>query len=213
MFGRFAVNDEENPLCELFITSMYTLIWIQLWAWNNNKTASLLWQPFYAVQLNAHDKELQSHIQCSHRQMYLRVFKKKVLLTQTNKKQRTDLANSMYRKWMRKNYIIIVLCGVSVGLLTNNKKPANNTCKRTAKNIWNSSLVTRSVLIFINLQTTYVALVTIFVQFLQNKKREGTLWVSKSGYCPCLLAHGIRHIWGLFEVCFWGLFAFSLLII
>ena len=70
---QFAVNDEENPLCELFITSTYISIWIQLWAWNNNKTASLHWQPFYTVQLNAHDKELQSHSQCSHRQMYLHV--------------------------------------------------------------------------------------------------------------------------------------------
>ena len=164
-------------MCELFITSTYILVWIQLRAWSNNKTASLLWQPFYTVQLNAHDKELQSHIECSYRQMYLRVFYI-FLLTQTNKKQRTDLANSMYRKWMRKNYTSL-FCAVypAVGLLTNNKKPANNTCKRTAKNIWNSSLVTRSVLIFINLQTTYVALVIIFVQFLQNKKREGTLWV------------------------------------
>ena len=74
---------------------------------------------------------------------------------------------------------IIVLCGVSVGLLTNNKKSANNTCKRTANNIRNSSLVTQSVLIFINLRTTYVALplFIICIEFLQNKKREGTLSV------------------------------------
>ena len=71
---QFAVNDEENPLCELFITSTYILVWIQLWAWSNNKSTSLRWQPFYTVQLNGQDKELQSHIQCSHHQMYLRVF-------------------------------------------------------------------------------------------------------------------------------------------
>ena len=29
---QFAVNDEENPLCELFITNTYILVWIQLWA-------------------------------------------------------------------------------------------------------------------------------------------------------------------------------------
>ena len=28
--SQFAVNDEENPLCELFITSTYILVWIQL---------------------------------------------------------------------------------------------------------------------------------------------------------------------------------------
>ena len=39
------------------------------------------------------------------------------------------------------------------GLLTNNERPANNTCNR--ENIWNSSFVTKSMLIiFINLQTT-----------------------------------------------------------
>ena len=107
--SQFAINDEENPLCELFITSTYILVWIHLWAWNNNKTASLHWQPFHAVPLNARDKELQSHIQCSHRQMYLRVFN--FLSTQTNKKQRTDLANSVYRKWRRKNYMSL-FCAV-----------------------------------------------------------------------------------------------------
>ena len=71
---QFAVNDAENPLCELFITGMYILVWIQIWAWNNNKTASLHWQPFYAVQLNAHDKKLQSHIQCSHRHVSMCLF-------------------------------------------------------------------------------------------------------------------------------------------
>ena len=77
---------------------------------------------------------------------------------------------------------IIVLCGVSVGLLTNNKKSANNTCKRTAKNIWTSSLVTHSVLIFINLQTTYVALVIIFMLlwfFTEKEKRGYTLSIKR----------------------------------
>ena len=95
---------------------------------------------------------------------------------------------------------IIVLCGVSVGLLTNNKKSANNTCKRTAKNIWNSSLVTQSVLIFINLQTTYVALVIIFMLlwFFTEKEKRGYTLSIKSGYYSCLLVHKIRHIWGLY---------------
>ena len=80
----------------------------------------------------------------------------------------------LVQKVKEKELHIIVLCGVFVGLLKNNKS-GNYPCKRTSKNILNSSLVTQSVLIFINLQTTYVALVIIFIQFLQNKKREGTL--------------------------------------
>ena len=103
---------------------------------------------------------------------------------------------------------IIVLWGVSVGLLTDNKKSANKTCKRTAKTIWNSSLVTQSVPIFINLQTTYVALVIIFMLlwFFTEKEKRGYTLSIKSGYCPCLLAHTVRHIWGLYlhrwSVCF-----------
>ena len=96
---------------------------------------------------------------------------------QTRNKEQTKLTACTESEGERIH--IIVLCSVSVGLLTNNKKSANNTCKRTAKTSWNSRLVTQSVLIFINLQTTYVALVIIFIQFLQNKKREGTLSIKK----------------------------------
>ena len=34
------------------------LVMMQLWAWNENKTFNLRWQPFYAVQLNGHKKEV-----------------------------------------------------------------------------------------------------------------------------------------------------------
>ena len=83
-----------------------------------------LCEPFYAVQLNEQDKELVPYSVHSPPEVSTCLV---FLLTQTNK------------RCIR-------------GLLTNNEKPANNTCNR--ENIWNNSFVTKSMLIFINLQTT-----------------------------------------------------------
>ena len=47
----------------------------------------------------------------------------------------------------------------------NNEKPASNTCNRTAKT--NNSLVTKSMLMFTNLHSTYTSLVFVYIQFWQ----------------------------------------------
>ena len=58
-----------------------------------------------------------------------------------------------------------MLCGVYPWAywhsLWNNEKPATNIRKEPAKNISNGGLVTQSMLICFNLQTTYAALVIV----------------------------------------------------
>ena len=67
----FAVTYEENPLCELFATPTYSKASWYGSSFEREMTTkpaeSLPWQPFYAVQLNAH----KSHFMYIHHQMYL----------------------------------------------------------------------------------------------------------------------------------------------
>ena len=65
---------------------------------------SLRWQPFYSVQLNAHDSELAPFLVHSPSDVGLSASFFFFLLTQANKRQRTHLGNSVYRKRRRKHF-------------------------------------------------------------------------------------------------------------
>ena len=83
------------------------------------------------------------------------------LLTQTNKGLITHPGNSVYNRRRRNN--LSDHCSVRCIRRPTDKqrvaKPANNTCMRSnSENTWNSSLVTKSMIIFINLQTTQASL-------------------------------------------------------
>ena len=82
-------------------------------------------------------------VQCIHRQKVstFLVF----LSTQTNKRQRTHLTRNVYRKRKEGEFHIIVLCH----RLTDKQREAQEHTQQNTENIWNSSLVTNSVLIFI----------------------------------------------------------------
>ena len=160
-----AVNHKEDTLCELFITRAYSKSScygssfecgispdITLCGWLSSKhqltkmsenSQSNLQSSVTACLRCAAECTLSrnlSHIRCIHRQMYQHVFS----LTQTNKGQRTHLANSVYRKRTRKNFCtesewerisVITLCGVSVSGLTNNENLANSTCSWHRKHL------------------------------------------------------------------------------
>ena len=80
--------------------------------------------------------------------MYLRVFV--VLLTQTNKRQRTHLGNNIYRKRRRNNFLSL-FCAVYPWACWRTTRKAGRHIEPNSGNIWNSSLVTESMLIFTNL--------------------------------------------------------------
>ena len=85
---------------------------------------------FYAVQLNAHDKELVPFSMQSPSDVFC-------LFIDTDKQEtKNSLRLQRLQKAKQKEFQIIVLYGVSVGLLTNNdstEKPAHNTSNRKAK--------------------------------------------------------------------------------
>ena len=96
---------------ELFITRTYNQtrpwagllrrVWSQLWVWNDNKSFRRRWQPFYAVQLNAHYKEFVPYS----RQLPSTVPTFLVLtLTQADKRQTAHLAKNVYRKQRVKKF-------------------------------------------------------------------------------------------------------------
>ena len=90
------------------------------------------------------------------------------LLTQTNKRQRTRLANGVYGKRRRKHFISVFCAVYPEAYKERLEKPANKQhMQPNRENIWNSSLVTKSMLISINLQTTCASLVCVAIQFWQ----------------------------------------------
>ena len=62
MFLSLWQTTKKAPLCELFFTGMDSTLSVE---WQQNLQISLLWQPFYAVQLNVNYKGLVP-IQCTH---------------------------------------------------------------------------------------------------------------------------------------------------
>ena len=95
------------------------------------------------------------------------------LFTDTDKQEKKNTLRWQHlQKTKDKEFQIIVLCSVSVGLLTNNDSRSGPTTHATEQrapieSIWNNSLVTKSVLIFINLQTTGTSLVFVSIHFWQ----------------------------------------------
>ena len=107
------------------------------------------------------------------------------LLTQTNKGLITHLGNSVYNRRRRNN--LSDHCSVRYIRRPTDKqrveKPANNTCIRlNSENTWNSSLVTKSMIIFINLQTTEASLVCVSIQCWQDSwtHHRSVSWVFSS---------------------------------
>lgn len=103
----FAVNKEENLLCELFITRTY----IKSCRYESRpesemKTFSLWSALFYAIQLKAHYKQLDPYLVYSPSNLSpffpLYIFFIYIFYWYTHKE---DLANSVCRKRRRKNFI------------------------------------------------------------------------------------------------------------
>ena len=129
-----------------------------------------------------------SNVQCIVKFIYVSC----LFIDMANKRKGRHLANGVYREQRNMNSRFIVLCGVSVGQMRNSEKPANNTCRY-------------SVLIFINLQMTWVSRLYDDEPLLSSLPvcvcSGGEVWVR--GGCVCHIryfANSTRVQYGLGDI-------------
>jgi len=118
--------------------------------WQHNLLLSLRWQPFYAVQLNAHHEKLGPFSVHSPSDISTCL---DLLLTQTSRTLITHFSNSVYRKRRKKNFISLVCAMCPYAYWQTTRDAGQQHVQPNTENIWNSSLVTKSMPLFINIQT------------------------------------------------------------